>query len=337
VPAQINAKARQLLIDRHSVSGGSRTTASAVAKPAQRWGLIAAAVVGVLLIAVALWPRSAKHDGTGASSKSAESTAPVAENTVDLALPNVAPAPTSAAGTGAAPEEPAPAAAAAPLPVPTLGPEVEHPVPTSPTGKIAISSVPAPEAEPPPVPAGNVAGHPAAPAMTTVTIPVAPAPSAKAEVPPAVSAAAASPAAKPAAASTGAADKAKVPPAVKPKHVPKPAVTVSAATNPVTAETSGHDSPWLQNQHPDDYTLQIIGGQREASIRQFAAANRLEGQSAILKTARDGKVWYVLVYGAYPSRAAASQALAQLPAKVRAAKPWPRSIATVQADIAKKP
>ncbi len=172
VPAQINARARQLLIDRHGVSGSSRTVAAAIASPTRRYALFAAAAVGVLLIAVALWPRTSGHD-TEASRPVAESAAPAPEKTVDLALPNVAPAASpGTAGTSAEPVEQAPEATAAPLPVPTLGPEVEHPVPTSPTGKIAVSRVPAPETAVPPAPAGSAA-QPAAPAMTTVTLPVA--------------------------------------------------------------------------------------------------------------------------------------------------------------------
>jgi DamX protein len=353
VPAQINARARQLLIDRHSVSGGSRVgvgaAAAAIASPARRRALFAAAGVGVLLIAVALWPKSAKHDAEPSSVA-----VPVPEKTVALALPNVAPAASAtnstAAGTSAASAAQTSAAPVTPLPVPTLGPEVEHPVPTSPSGKIAVSSVPAPETAAPPIaPAGNVA-HPVTPAMTTVTVPVGPAAAtaAKEPVPPVaaptpathaeVMSAAAKPpvTAAPAKAKAVAPAETKTPPVAKSTPHPKPAVTATAVST-VKGVTSSRDNIWLKTQRPGDYTLQIMGGRREAAIRQFAAANRLEGPSAILHTVRDGKPWYVLLYGAYPSRAAASQALAQMPAAVRAAKPWPRSIATVQADIAKKP
>ncbi len=339
VPAQINARARQLLIDRHSVSDSSRTAAAAIASPARRYALFAAAAVGVLLIAAALWPRSSSHD-TETSNPVAESAAPAPEKTVDLALPNVAPAANpSTAGTSTKPVEQTPEATAAPLPVPTLGPEVEHPVPTSPTGKIAVSRVPAPETAAPPAPAGSAA-LPAAPAMTTVTVPVAPAPSpgSKEAPPPKPVAEVASPAAKSALEKTKAVAHAepKALPSTKPTQAPKPAATAAGA-NTVKGVTSNHGNAWLKTQRPGDYTLQILGGRREAAIRQFAAANRLEGPSTILQTSRDGKPWYVLLYGAYPSRAAASQALAQMPATVRAAKPWPRSIATVQAEIAKQP
>ena len=338
VPAQINARARQLLIDRHGVSGGSHTVTAAIASPARRYALIGAAAVGVLLIAVALWPRTSSHD-TETSNSVTESAAPAPEKTVDLALPNVAPAANpGTAGTSAEPVEQAPEAAAAPLPVPTLGPEVdEHPVPTSPTGKIAVSRVPAPETAAPPAPAGSV-GQPTAPALTTVTLPVAQtqSPDTKEARPPAPVTEMASPSAKPAPEKTKAVARAeqKTLPSSEPTQAPKPAATAAGATA-VKGVTSNRGTAWLKTQRSGDYTLQILGGRREAAIRQFAAANRLEGTSTILRTTRDGKPWYVLLYGAYPSRAAASQALAQMPATVRAAKPWPRSIATVQAEITK--
>lgn len=332
VPARINARARQVLIDMHSVAGGARigarTSAAVLTGPARRWLLPAAAVLGVLLVAVALWPRSADHRSTP-SSPAAESSAPVAEKTVELSLPNVAPAaPAASAGSGAEPAAPPPAAEA-PLPVPTLGPEVAHPEPSSPSGKISVSPVPAPETAAPPAVSGNT---PSAPAITTVTLPVTPAAPVPAVAPPVVAAPvlvdkAASPApVKPAkVAAVTAAVK-------KPPQLPKSAAPAAGKTVSLSPGNT-----WLKAQRPGDYTLQIMGGRRAAAIRQFAAANRLEGPSTILRTMRDGQAWYVLLYGAYPSRAAASQALTKMPTTVRAAKPWPRSIATVQAEFTKKP
>lgn len=81
----------------------------------------------------------------------------------------------------------------------------------------------------------------------------------------------------------------------------------------------------------------MLGSRREAAIRQFIKAQGLKGQMAILRTQRQGQDWYVLLYGDYPSRAAANAAVAQLPAAVRAGKPWPRSFASVQADITNNP
>ncbi len=313
VPAQINARARQLLIDRHSVSGGTRTAAATIANPMRRWALFAAAAVGALLIVIALWPAPTKQVVESAS-VATESAVPVPEKTVELALPNIAPATSpTAAGAGAASVPQTPVATETPLPVPTLGPEVEHPVPTSPSGKIVVSSLPAPEAVAPP-PAAAKPASPTEPVRTTVTLPVAPSPVAVQEKPKTVANA----------------EPKTLPPAVKPGQYHTPAVTASVGG-------TSHGNAWLLAQRPGHYTLQILGGGSETAIRQFVVANRLTGPSAILQTARNGKPWYVLLYGAYPSRAAASQALAQMSATVRAAKPWPRSIAAVQGEIAKKP
>ncbi len=307
VPARINARARQLLIDRHSISGGP--SATAMASPTRRGALIAAAGAGALLIVVALWPKSAKH-GAETPRATAESAAPVAEKTVQLTLPNVAPAVNSTvAGASVVSGTPVPATVATPLPVPTLGPEVEHPVPTSPSGKIAVSSMPAPETAAPPAPL--VATHPATPSSAaplpvppTVTYPVPKSPL-------------------------------KAPPLTPPARSAKAALSTAGAAT-VKGVSSSRGNAWLLTQRPGDYTLQIMGGRNAAAIHRFAAANRLAGPSAILQTVRDGKAWYVLFYGAYPSRSAANQALASLTAKVRAAKPWPRQIATVQAEHVKK-
>ncbi len=308
VPAQINARARQLLIDRHSVSGSARTASTTSPNPLRRRLLFAAAVVGALLIVIALWPAPAKHVAEP-SGLAVESDVPVPEKTVDLTLPNISPAANPAA-TGASAAAQIPAAAATPLPVPTLGPEVAHPVPTSPSGKIIVSSVPAPEAASPP-PVADKSPHATA-RMTTVTLPVAPTPA------PAV------PEKKPIAITPTAA-----------KALPATKLHAAAVTASAKSVTASHGSAWLQAQRPGDYTLQILGGSREPAVRRFVAENRLTGPSTILHTTRNGKPWYILLYGAYPSRTAASQALTQLSATVRAAKPWPRSFTAVRGEIAK--
>ena len=51
----------------------------------------------------------------------------------------------------------------------------------------------------------------------------------------------------------------------------------------------------------------------------------------------EGKPLYVVTYGSFPNRNAATQAIKSLPAALQAGKPWIRNFSGVQQEIAKKP
>lgn len=356
VPAMINARARQMLIDMHSVSGGGagasvRAVANAVAAKGGRWGIFAAGLA-VLLLAIAFWPR---HSQDISSETAAPPTAqPVPEKTVELALPQVpkVAAPAATATTSSSTQQALPKAAPLPMPIPV--PQIAPLVPST-TGKVEVSTVPASETAP--VPAHASAFPP--PPITTVTVPVAPMPSHNAAVPAPLAQPVATPPAVPKA-------KQSVVPTAKPvamqalrpteepsiqshdKLAATPIVVPATApvANPVAAEkqvpdkvgaTSGNGKAWLKSQHPGNYTLQVLSAHNESAIRQFVTTHGLKDQAAILRATRQGQDWYLLLYGSYPSRDAASAALAKLPAEVRAKHPLPRSFTTLQADLAKKP
>jgi DamX protein len=52
------------------------------------------------------------------------------------------------------------------------------------------------------------------------------------------------------------------------------------------------------------------------------------------KKTLNGKPLYVVTYGNFPSHAAATAAIKNLPAKTQAGKPWPRTVASVQQELA---
>ncbi len=58
------------------------------------------------------------------------------------------------------------------------------------------------------------------------------------------------------------------------------------------------------------------------------------GEYRYFKKVLNGKPLYVITYGSFPSRAAAVTAIKALPAKVQAGKPWPRTVASVQQELA---
>lgn len=109
-------------------------------------------------------------------------------------------------------------------------------------------------------------------------------------------------------------------PATKPSPV---AETVSAAAKP--------KSVWLDA--PDDSaTIQIFASSSLAETRAMAGRHPYKRPLALLGFERDGQTWHALLYGRFPDVAAARRAMVELPAVLRAGKPWPRRMGDVRAQ-----
>ena len=151
----------------------------------------------------------------------------------------------------------------------------------------------------------DLAASPAAPALTPA--PVAVSPAAPALTPAPVAASPAAPALTPA---------------------PVAASPAAPAASPVV----GYSSAWLLQQAPTSWALQILGVTTRPAAEKFLARHGLAGQAAVLATRRDGQIWYVLLYGHYPTLASAQTAATALPAALRGStQPWPRSVRSLAA------
>ena len=144
------------------------------------------------------------------------------------------------------------------------------------------------------------------------------------------------PAAKPAPAPTQVATAKPAPaPVAKPAPVPaKPAAVATAkpAEKPAAAAAKGAGGTWYAGQPTSNYVVQILGTSSEASAQNFVKEQG--GEYRYFKKVLNGKPLYVITYGSFPSRAAADSAIKALPAKVQAGKPWPRTVASVQQELA---
>ncbi|HHH44722.1 MAG TPA: hypothetical protein ENK49_11340, partial [Gammaproteobacteria bacterium] len=70
------------------------------------------------------------------------------------------------------------------------------------------------------------------------------------------------------------------------------------------------------------------------SISQYLEQHHLDAhQAAVYKGLYKDADWYVLLYGIYPSRQAAIDARASLPAAIRRDQPWPRTLKSVHSAI----
>ena len=87
-----------------------------------------------------------------------------------------------------------------------------------------------------------------------------------------------------------------------------------------------------------NYTLQLIAGQDEAKIQEFIRQQSSQAQANIsyFQTSRNGKPWYVSVYGDFTSIEAARNAIPNLDASLQQLGPWAKSFAKVHEEIKEK-
>ena len=182
-------------------------------------------------------------------------------------------------------------------------------------------------------PAGDTALQPTAPPTVTTTAPpqgvtAGPAPAPVQPVPsaPAQTTAPAQPVAP--------APKPVATQPAKPVAPAKPAPTQVATAKPAAKPAAGGsgNSAWYTGQKPGNYVVQILGTSSEASAQAFV--NAQGGDYRYFKKTLQGKPLYVVTYGNFANRDAAVAAIKNLPAKVQAGKPWPRTVGSVQQELA---
>lgn len=99
--------------------------------------------------------------------------------------------------------------------------------------------------------------------------------------------------------------------------------------------TSGlHGQKWITQQNKNYFTMQLLGTHQKYTLPAYLKKFSLNNDAAIFKTKRDGKDWFTLIYGFYPTKSAAQAAAKQLPKGV--SKPWIRSFASILPSLSKK-
>ena len=133
-----------------------------------------------------------------------------------------------------------------------------------------------------------------------------------------------------------------------PKGVAKPWVRSFASILPLLSKESlvkntpiavpttsipDNQEGWLWSQDPSHYTLQLAAGTDKKAIQAFIKRHNLKGKAVFFHRLRDGKDWYILVYGSYSGYSAAKQAIKQLPAAVQKVSPWLRRFSAIHAEL----
>ncbi|MBA1202363.1 AAA family ATPase [Pseudomonas capeferrum] len=119
---------------------------------------------------------------------------------------------------------------------------------------------------------------------------------------------------------------------VAPAAQPAPTQLASAKPAAKPVEKAGSSGNWYTGQKPGNYVVQILGTSSETSAQAYVKAQG--GDYRYFKKTLQGKPLYVVTYGNFASRDAALAAIKSLPAKVQAGKPWPRTVASVQQELA---
>jgi len=125
---------------------------------------------------------------------------------------------------------------------------------------------------------------------------------------------------------------AKPAPVATPAPAPAANPVVKPVEKPVTLAKAAPGSSWYASQSANNYVVQLVGTSSEASAQNVV--KEVGGESRYFKKTLNGKPFYVVTYGNFSSRDAAAAAIKNLPAKIQAGKPWPRTVASVQKELA---
>jgi DamX protein len=112
--------------------------------------------------------------------------------------------------------------------------------------------------------------------------------------------------------------------------VAQPAQQTSVpAASQATAPATGGDN-WYRSQQPNRYVLQVLGSRSRAAAIDFIAKNSGVAELRFFQTTYQGEPWFVVTQGSYSGRQQAQQGVSTLPASMRSANPWPRSVGDIQ-------
>ena len=108
------------------------------------------------------------------------------------------------------------------------------------------------------------------------------------------------------------------------------ASTVRLDATPPPAEAPREPQTWFDAAPAGHYTAQLIGSSNPDALERFVSRHGLGDRAALVETRRDGKSWFLVVYGDFASRGDANRALARLPEAARKHGAWVRTVGEVR-------
>jgi DamX protein len=127
----------------------------------------------------------------------------------------------------------------------------------------------------------------------------------------------------------------KVPPQRVEQSQVKPLSLKAVTPQKTAAKNTIYRENWLLDQEASFYTLQVLGVRNEESLLNFVKVHKLllNQNVAYYKTVYKGKQWYPLLYGVYPTKSEAADAVKELPDKVQKSIPWIRKMSAVHKEV----
>lgn len=110
-------------------------------------------------------------------------------------------------------------------------------------------------------------------------------------------------------------------------------VSEKSASHSKTSASLTKDERSILSVPAQHYTLQLMGSGSKAAIQKVIESNHLQQKAKVYHTNLKGKDYYVLIYGSYPTRAAANAAIGALPSNLKQLKPWAKPYTSVKASI----
>jgi len=102
----------------------------------------------------------------------------------------------------------------------------------------------------------------------------------------------------------------------------------TAKVNTRLEKNNGFYGPqWITQQNKNYFTLQLLGSFNKTTLTNYLKKYSLKNDAAIFTRLLKGKTWYTLIYGSYPTKAAAQAEAKTLPKGM--AKTWARSFASI--------
>jgi DamX protein len=112
---------------------------------------------------------------------------------------------------------------------------------------------------------------------------------------------------------------------------PEPVAQKPAAPKP--APVAAASAAGLMDKPATTHTLQLLGLSDRAKAERFVRERGIAAQASIVTTQLNGRPFHLIVYGAYPTRAAAVAAMGRLPATLKDTKPWARSVGSLRSAL----
>lgn len=111
--------------------------------------------------------------------------------------------------------------------------------------------------------------------------------------------------------------------------------TPAAPRAPVAVVTLTVYERKLLSFNSGNYALQVLGSSSETNVQKFIAEQGSSENFTYFESRFQGRPWFVVVYGNYRDKAAATSAVSALPQRLRELQPWARTIADIQSEIKK--